>query len=178
MATLFTTIDSGAVAAGADLTFNTLFSFMGNDWSLVSGGTQDVLLPPDTVASATTPTWTNMQTFWIQLPSFSIDSTYDTLELAVVMRVQAYASASPDCSIRLTNSGATITSSAVTVTDTSYAMQEYMTLVFPQASVPSGEVELKIQGKWDSDPGSETLYTRRVLGGGQGGDVEIYVRRT
>jgi len=173
VATLFTTVSSTRTASGAAFTPELALDWLGNDWAILAHS-QGVSLSQDIVLSGTADAWVNMQTFWIEIPTYALDSTYDTLEVVFAMRVYAHASASPDCSIRITNDDASIVGDSEAVTETSSTLQGYMTIVWPAASLPTGRVELKVQGRWASDPGTETLYVER--GSNVASDAEFFIR--
>ncbi len=176
MTTLYKTITSERTAEGATLDFYTLFDLFSNDWSTL-GGVQDLILLEDTVASATSPSWVPMQTFYFEMPTYSLDARFDDLEVVLALRVQAYADVSPACDIRIVNSDASLTGTSVSVTETSYTVQPLMSIVFPLASIPTGRTTMKIQGRWNSDPsGSETLFVQRIQAASLG-DCEIFVRK-
>ncbi len=175
MTTMYKTIAAERTAAGATLDFYTLFDFFSNDWAVL-GGTQDLLLFEDTVDSTTSPTWTDMQTIWFEMPTYAVDARFDDLEAVLSLRVEAYGDVSTDCDIRLVNAAESVTGASVSVTETSYTVQPLMSLVWPAASIPTGRTEIKIQGRWNSDPsGSETLFVRRALAV-LVGDCEFYIR--
>ena len=177
MTTLYQTIAATRTAEGSPLNPELALDLFSNDWSLI-GGVQDLTLPEDTVVSATTPSWVDLQTIWFEMPTYSLDASFDDMEVVVALRVEAKADASADCDLRLANAAASITGTAVPMTDNAtYVVQALMSLVFPLASIPTGRTEIKIQGRWNSDPGTKILFTRRaahtsvVLG-----DCEIFVR--
>ncbi len=173
MTTLYQTIAAIRTAEGSPLNPELSLDLFGNDWSLL-GGVQDVRLPEDSVASATTAAWVDMQDIWFEMPTYALDVTFDDMEVVVWVRLEAYGSATPDCDIRLANEAVTVTGTAVSVTQTSYA-EETIELAFPLASIPTGRTQIKVQGRWNSDPGTETLFTRRVTTSGVG-DMEIFIR--
>ncbi len=175
MTTMYTKIDAERTAEGTPLNSWTLLDLFGNDWSLL-GGVQDLALAEDTVPSATTPTWVDMQTIWFEMPTWAVDALFDDMEFVVSLRVEAKVSAFPDCNLRLANAAESILGTSIVVTSATYVSAR-IELVFPAASIPTGRTEIKIQGQWASDPGTETLFTRKsahtdvMLG-----DSEIYVR--
>jgi len=173
MGTLYTTIDAERTAEGTPLNSWTLLDLFGNDWSTLAGS-QGLFIEQDSVPSATTPTWTDMQTFWIELPVYALDVTWDDLEVVFTVRILAHVSAFPECEIRIANAAETVLGTAIAVTDTSSTLQAYMEIAWPLASIPTGRVELKIQGKWASDPGTETLFATGDSTFTQ--DGEFYVR--
>ncbi len=177
MTTLYQTISAIRTAEGSPCNPELALDMFANDWSLI-GGVQDLSLPEDTVVSATTSTWTALQTIWFEMPTYSLDVTFEDMEVVVALRVEAKADSNADCDLRLVNAAVSITGVAVPMTTNgTYAVQALMFLVFPLASIPTGRTEIKIQGRWNSDPGSKTLFTRRtshtavVLG-----DCEIFIR--
>jgi len=174
MTTMYAPVLAKRTAAGAPLTSGLALDLLGNDWSAI-GGTMDLALPEATLASATTPTWTTMVEMWFEMPTYALDATYDDLELAIALRVQAYASSAPDCLLRLGNDGLTLFSNEVSVTELSYATTAFMTLALP---VTTGQNRLVLQGQWGTDPPA-TLYARRLAHTTDlSGDCELFIRVT
>ncbi len=171
MTTLYTTLGSGGTAEGAPMTSNWLLAAFGNDWSLL-GSLQDLRLAEATIVSSVS-SFATMHEIWMEIPAYSVDARFDDLEFVVVLRVEAKVSANPDCELRLTNSAASIVSNTVVVTDLSYATQAYLTLVYTTSAIPTGRTKMLLQGRWPSDPGSETLFVKRAL---DVSDCEFYVR--
>ncbi len=171
MTTMYKTIAAERTAEGATLDFYTLFDMFSNDWSLL-GGLQDLRLDETTIVSSVS-SFATMHEIWMEIPAYSVDARFDELEFVVVLRVEAKVSANPDCELRLTNSAASIVSNTVVVTDLSYATQAYLTLVYTTAAIPTGRTKMLLQGRWPSDPGSETLFVKRAL---DVSDCEFYVR--
>ncbi len=173
MTTMYKTITAERTAEGATLDFYTLFDLFGNDWSVLAG-CQGVALPQDSIPSATTPAWVDMQKFWIELPVYAVDARFDDLEIVLALRVFSHGDSQTDCDIRLVNAAESVLGASISVTETSSTLQEYMELVWPAASIPTGRVEVKVQGRWNSDPGSKTLFVERSTA--LTSDAEFFIR--
>ncbi len=179
MTTLYQAIAAVRTAAGTPGAAPLWLDLFQNDWSII-GGTQDLTLAEDSVPATTThPTnFIDLQTIWFEMPVWDDDVTFDDLESAIVLRVEAKVDSSPDVVIRLANAAETLVSNEVAVTDLSYTVQSLLTLVFPTANLPTGRTVLKLQARWDSDPGGgQSVFTRRLTRSAVAlGDCEFLVR--
>ena len=176
MATLYTAIAAKRTAQGAPVSPLFALDMMGNDWSIISG-TQGVHLEEDTAtAGPAAPIWIDMQDIWIEFPAsaFALDATFDGMEFAITLRVQAKTDGGETTTLRLTDEAETIFSNTITVTGGTYSLQSYFTLVW--SAIPTDRTQLKLQGMWAADPGgSPSLYAKSS---GDFGDIVFWVRRT
>jgi len=178
MGTLYNDIAAARMAEGALYTPNLGLDSLGNDWSLLSGPL-DISLPPDTVNASSTPSWVNLQTFWVELPpAFTLDNTYDDLEVVLSINLECKIDnplpSIPVVQIRLVGSGGT--GAGVVVNTTSYSKTATpLELLFALGSEPSGRFAVTIQGTWSLDPGGgEQLFVKNQR---DEPDSDFYVRQ-
>lgn len=171
MASLYNAIAATRTAEGSPLNPELALDLFGNDWSLMAGS-QNIYLELTTLVSSVSNFATRYE-IWVEIPTFSIDASFDELEMVFVMRIEAKVTAGT-AEWRLTDSTATLVGNAVSITATSFAITGYSTLVYTTGSIPTGQTKMLIEARWPSDPGGATLNLKRA--GITEADCDIYVR--
>ncbi len=171
MASLYNSIAAKRTAEGSPLNPELALDMFGNDWSMM-GGPQNIYLELTTLAS-TASSFATKYNVWVEIPTYSIDASFDELEFVVVMRIEAKVTTGT-AEWRLANDGATLTGNAVSITDTGFSLTGYSTLVYTTASIPTGQTKMQIQARWPSDPGGATLSMKRAAI--TQADCDMYVR--
>ena len=171
MASLYNSIASKRTAEGSPLNPELALDLFGNDWSMMAGAQNIYLELTNLVSSASN--FATKYNVWVEIPTYSIDASFDELEFVVVMRIEAKVTTGT-AEWRLSNDGATINGNAVSITATSFAITGYSTLVYPTASIPTGQTKMEIEARWPSDPGGANLQMKRA--GVTEADCDMYVR--
>jgi len=176
MTTMFTDIPAARTAEGEPLTPWFALNMWANDWSVFSGSVG--LEFPEASRNDAAGGWRTMTSFCWEIPTYTLDVSYDDLEVVFTVRLETKVDAGRDTEIRLADAGhatSTFYSNEHTVGATgAYVWTEDMTIVYPLASLPTGRHEIWVHGQFTSgSDAADYLYVRRHS---TESDCEVFVR--